>query len=151
MPARAFRPDAFSRYDSGMEYGPHVDDALMMTGDQRMRSDIFFTLFLSAPEEYVGGELIIETAGAEQPYKLPAGSLLCYPSTALHRVAPVTRGSRLVVASWMQSHVRSPEHREILFDLDTVRRALFQEKGKNREFGLITKSYANLLRLWAET
>lgn len=148
--AARFGPMLFSRYESGMEYGAHVDDALMGRGQARMRSDISFTVFLSDPADYDGGELVIENTGAAQSYKLPAGSMICYPSTTLHRVAPVTRGERLVAVSWVQSHVRSPNHREILFDLDTARRTIFKASGKTREFDLIAKSYANLLRLWAD-
>lgn len=149
LPAR-FGPVLFSRYATGMDYGKHVDDALMGRGAARMRSDISFTIFLSDPDSYDGGELVTETTGGEQSYKLAAGSLVAYPSTTLHHVAPVTKGERLVVASWCQSHVRSPERREILFDLDTARRSLFAARGKTHEFDLLSKSYANLLRLWAE-
>lgn len=150
LPAH-FGPMLFSRYETGMEYGPHVDDALMGGGDHRMRSDISFTVFLNDPDAYDGGELVVESTGGEQSYKLAAGSMIAYPSTTLHHVAPVTRGVRLVAASWCQSHVRSPDKREILFDLDTARRTLFANQGKTREFDLLSKSYANLLRLWAET
>ena len=148
LPAR-FGPMLFSRHEAGMEYGTHVDDALMSVGDERIRSDISLTLFLSPPDDYEGGELVIESTAGEQSYKLAVGSLIAYPSTTLHRVAPVARGERLAAVSWVQSHVRNPERREILFDLDTVRRAIFKSSGKNREFDLVTKSYTNLLRLWA--
>ena len=146
---RRMRPILFSRYEPGMEYGTHVDDALMGGADP-VRSDLSFTLFLSPPESYDGGELVVESTAGEQAFKLPAGSLVLYPSSTLHRVAPVTRGERLAAVSWVQSQVRDPGGREILFDLDTARRTLFQREGKTREFDLLSKSLANLLRLWAE-
>jgi PKHD-type hydroxylase len=146
---RALRPFLLSRYGEGMEYGPHVDDAIM-GGEQRVRSDVSVTVFLNAPEEYEGGELVIESAGGEQVFKLPAGQAVAYPSTTLHRVEKVTRGTRLVAVSWVQSLVRAADDREILFDLDMVRRAIFEASGKTREFDLVAKSYANLLRKWSD-
>jgi PKHD-type hydroxylase len=129
-----------------MAYGTHVDDALM----GGMRTDISFTLFLSDPESYDGGELVTESHAGEQPFKLPAGSLVLYPSTTLHRVEPVTRGSRLAAVGWVRSLVRDPARRELLFDLDTARKALFDRDGKSPEFDLLSKCGANLLRMWAE-
>jgi PKHD-type hydroxylase len=145
---RAIRPILFSRYTEGMGYGNHVDNAIMIDATL-VRSDVSVTVFLSAPAEYDGGELVIEQGG-ERAYKLEAGSVIVYPSTTLHRVEPVTRGTRLVGVSWIQSMVRSADNREILFDLDHVRRKLFRESGKSRDFDLLTKSYLNLLRTWAE-
>jgi len=147
---RSLRPILFSRYEEGMGYGSHVDDALM--GRQPpQRSDVSLTVFLSTPAEYDGGELVIESTAGEHDYKLEAGSAIFYPSTTLHRVAPVTRGARLVAVGWVQSLVRSAARREILFDLDNVRRSIFDRDGKSREFDLLCKSHANLLRLWSET
>ena len=142
------RPVMFSRYGEGMGYGTHVDNAIMSDA-ALMRSDISITVFLSSPADYDGGELVIEKDG-ERAYKLEAGSVILYPSTTLHRVERVTRGTRLVGVSWIQSMVRSPEDREVLFDLDGVRRTLFRTNGKTREFDLLTKTYVNLLRKWAE-
>ncbi|MGB3238257.1 MAG: Fe2+-dependent dioxygenase [Geitlerinemataceae cyanobacterium] len=139
----------FSRYDVGMSYGTHVDNALM--GGAFLRSDLSFTLFLSDPSVYEGGELVIEEFAGEKPYKLNAGEAIVYPSTALHRVDPVTKGMRHVVVGWVQSLVRDPAKREILFDLDTARRSIFQKSGKTIEFDLISKSHANLLRRWAQS
>lgn len=139
----------FSRYQVGMAYGRHTDNALM-GGQNFWRSDVSFTVFLNSPDEYEGGELVMEGADDEQGYKLPAGAAICYPSTTLHRVAPVTRGTRLVAVGWVQSLVRAAEQRELLFDLDTVRRSLFAQQGKTDEFDLLSKSIANLLRQWAE-
>jgi PKHD-type hydroxylase len=148
--ALAVRPKAlslmFSRYDPGMHYGTHVDDALM----RGMRTDVAFTLFLSDPDSYVGGELVIDTAAGEDPIKLAAGALVAYPATSLHRVAKVTRGMRLAAVGWARSFVRDPAQRELLFDLDTARRKLFAQQRQTAEFDLISKSLANLLRMWAE-
>ncbi|MCG8365972.1 MAG: Fe2+-dependent dioxygenase [Pseudanabaenales cyanobacterium] len=139
----------FSRYDIGMSYDRHTDNAFM-GGQAFLRSDVSLTLFLSSPDAYEGGELVIEGADDEQTYKLGAGSMIVYPSSTLHRVEPVTRGTRLVVAAWVQSLVRDPSEREILFELDTARRAIFAKDGKTAEFDLISKNVANLLRKWAE-
>jgi PKHD-type hydroxylase len=121
-----------------------------MDNQDFLRSDVSFTLFLSPPSTYEGGELVIESTDAEQAYKLEAGSVIIYPSSTLHRVEPVTEGVRLVAVAWVQSLVREPSDREILFDLDTTRRAIFTKQGKTIEFDLISKSHANLLRKWAE-
>ena len=136
----------FSRYNPGMSYGTHADNAMM----GRYRSDISFTLFLNEPGDYAGGELVIEGANDEQPYKLDAGNALVYPSSTLHRVNEVTQGQRLVVVGWVQSLIRDPARRELLFDIDTVRRSLFAQQGKTTEFDLLSKSVSNLLRQWAE-
>ncbi|HAA31299.1 MAG TPA: Fe2+-dependent dioxygenase [Cyanobacteria bacterium UBA8553] len=139
----------FSRYEKGMSYGRHVDNALM--GNQEfLRSDVSFTLFLSVPSTYEGGELVIEYSDGDRTYKLEAGSMIVYPSSTLHQVEPVIEGVRLAAVGWVQSLVRDPNDREILFDLDTARRSIFAKEGKTIEFDLISKSYANLLRKWAE-
>lgn len=139
----------FSRYEEGMSYGRHTDNALMGK-QQSCRADVSFTLFLSSPSSYAGGELVIEGADEERSYKLEAGSLLVYPSSTLHRVETVTEGIRLAVVGWVQSWIRDPYEREILFDLDTARRSLFAREGKTIEFDLISKTHANLLRKWAD-
>lgn len=146
---RTVRPVLFSRYKPDMAYGAHVDDAIM-GGSEPMRSDVALTLFLSDPGDYDGGELVLDTTAGEQDFKLVAGAMVVYPSSTLHRVEPVTRGARLAAVSWVQSLVRDPAKREILFDLDTTRRALFEREGKNADFDRLSKSVANLLRLWAE-
>lgn len=138
----------FSRYGVGMSYGRHTDNALM--GANYLRSDVSFTLFLNSPDQYEGGELVIEGAASEQSYKLEKGSVITYPSTTLHRINPVTQGTRLVAVGWVQSLVRDASKREILFDLETTRRAMFAQSGKTAEFDLLSKSVANLLRMWAE-
>ncbi|MEL6128303.1 MAG: Fe2+-dependent dioxygenase [Cyanobacteria bacterium J06636_28] len=136
----------FSRYGVGMSYGTHADNAMM----GRYRSDVSFTVFLSKPTDYGGGELVIEAADDEQAYRLPAGNAIIYPSSTLHRVNEVTQGQRLVVVGWVQSLVRDPAQRELLFDLDTARRSLYAQHGKTAEFDLLSKSVSNLLRRWAE-
>jgi PKHD-type hydroxylase len=139
-------PLLFSRYEPGMSYGSHVDDALM----SGLRTDVAFTLFLEEPDSYDGGELVIESPGGEDAIKLPAGAMIAYPATTLHRVAQVTRGRRHVAAGWARSLIRDAAQRELLFDLDTARRAIFARDGKSREFDLMSKSLANLMRMWAE-
>lgn len=143
---KALTPLILSRYEPGMEYGSHVDDALM----NGMRTDVSFTLFLSDPDSYAGGELVIEGPDGESDVKLPAGSLVAYPSTTLHRVAPVTEGARLAAVGWARSFIRDAARRELLLDLDTARQSLFARYGKTAEFDLISKTSANLMRLWAE-
>lgn len=145
------RPPLFSRYRPGMSYGLHVDDALMGK-PHPLRTDIAITLFLSDPADYDGGELVIETATGAQAFKLPAGDAILYPANTLHRVAEVTRGERHAAVLWVQSHVRDPAQREILFDLDQVRRSVWEQAGQTRtpDFERLVKTYSNLLRLWAE-
>jgi PKHD-type hydroxylase len=136
----------FSRYQPGHAYGTHVDDALI----GGVRTDVAFTLFLSAEDAYAGGELVIETAAGEEAFRLAPGSLLAYPATTLHRVAPVTRGERLAAAGWVRSFVRDAARRELLFDLETARRRLFDREGKTADADLLAKCAANLLRMWSE-
>jgi PKHD-type hydroxylase len=143
---RTLTPLVFSRYGPGKEYGAHVDNPLI----DGVRTDVSFTLFLAAPETYDGGELVIETTAGEEDVRLPAGHLVAYPSTTLHRVAPVMRGERLAAVGWAQSYIRDGARREILFDLETARRRLFEQSGKTPEFDLLAKSAANLFRMWAE-
>jgi PKHD-type hydroxylase len=151
---KAFRPLLFSRYETSMSYGRHVDDALMGGLDEmhsrQTRTDVSFTIFLNLPEEYEGGELVMESAAGEQSYKLPAGYAVFYPSTTLHRVNEITTGARLAVVGWLQSFVPDAAKREMLFELDAVRRAVFQREGKSAEFDTLAKVYSNLLRMWAE-
>jgi PKHD-type hydroxylase len=143
---RHITPLLFSRYRDSMEYGTHVDDPIMYN----LRSDISFTLFLADPSAYDGGELVMETSSGEQPYKLKAGQMITYPSWTLHRVTPVTRGERIAAVGWCQSYVRDAAQREILYDLDIARRGIFEKEKKSREFDVISKSHANLLRMWTD-
>ena len=146
---RRIRSPMFSRYTQGMQYGAHVDNGLMGP-DLSFRTDISMTIFISDPGDYDGGELVVESSVGERGFKLDAGSALLYPSNTLHRVAEVTRGTRLVGLTWVQSMIRSAEQRQILLDMYAVRQGIFERDGKTREFDLIAKSYDNLLRLWAE-
>lgn len=142
---RALTPLLFSRYRAGRAYGSHVDNALI----GGLRTDLSFTLFLSEPDSYEGGELVIEGTGGEDEVKLPAGHLFLYPATALHRVAPVRAGERLAAVGWAQSWVREADRRELLFDLEKARRGLFAASGSTREGDLLAKCAANLMRMWA--
>lgn len=143
-------PILFNRYEPGMTYGAHVDDPVMQARDGgRLRSDVSLTIFLSDPKDYDGGALVIDDPSGERAFRLSAGDALIYPATTLHRVEPVSRGLRLAAVGWVQSLVADAARREILFDLDTARRMLFAAHGKSREFDLIAKSHANLIRLWS--
>lgn len=146
---KRFLPIMFSRYGVGMSYGDHVDNALMGEEPQ-LRSDLSFTLFLNEPSDYDGGELVVESTSGTQSVKLPAGSVVLYPSGFLHRVHPVKRGTRLVAVGWLQSLVRRADQREVLFELETLRRQLFASGGKTPHFDTLSKNVANLWRMWAE-
>jgi PKHD-type hydroxylase len=146
---KAMKPIMVSRYEPGMEYGTHVDNAVM-SGKPPIRSDVSMTIFLADPETYDGGELVMETGAGEQAFKLKAGSAITYPSYTLHRVAPLARGQRLAAVTWIQSLIRDAMHREILYDLETTRRSIFESQGKTREFDLVSKSFANLMRMWVD-
>lgn len=151
LPARMREP-LFSRCVPGMGYGNHIDDALM--GRQEpLRTDLAVTVFLSDPAAYDGGELVLDGHSGVQAYKLDAGQALLYPATTVHRVEPVVRGERLVAVLWIQSFVRDASQREVLFDLDTARRQVWEQAGGRATptFELLAKSYANLLRAWAQT
>ena len=145
---RHFAPPLFARYMPGMEFGSHMDNPLM--GPDHMRADVSVTIFLSDPDSYDGGELVMENTGGETTYKLPAGSAVTYPTTMLHRVEPVTRGVREVAVTWVQSLFRRPDQREILFDLERTARAIFEREGKSEHYDLINKSSSNLQRMWVD-
>jgi PKHD-type hydroxylase len=135
-----------SRYTDGQVYGSHVDDALMPGG----RADLSFTLFLSDPDSYRGGALVVEDAVEDRAVKLPAGELVLYPSDTLHRVEPVTTGTRLAVVGWVESWLRDPRQRAILHDLDTaVAGALAAEGPTAPQVLRLARVRSNLLRLWA--
>ena len=147
----AARPKALtklilSRYRQGQTYGLHVDDALM----QGLRTDLSFTLFLAEPDSYEGGALIIEDHFEARAVKLNPGEMILYPSTTLHRVEPVTSGERLAVVGWVQSLIRDPGQREILFDMDHAVETCFAAEGKSAQFDRLAKTRSNLLRMWAE-
>lgn len=140
----------FNRYDVGMQYGRHVDAPVMGSLDGAVRSDVAITLFLSDPKSYTGGDLVVDTHGVEYGFKLDAGSAIAYPANSLHHVTPVTQGARYAAIIWVQSQVRDAAKRELLWDLDNAKRQIFGREGKSATFDAISKSHANLLRMWAE-
>lgn len=146
LPLRAV-PPLFSRYETGMRYGEHTDNALM----GNVRTDFALTLFLNAPESYDGGELVIEADREPRTVKLAAGSAILYSASSIHRVEPVTRGRREVVVTWIQSMVRDPGQREIITDLGVALAHARRFAPDARETLLIAKTRSNLLRMWANT
>ncbi|AFJ03004.1 Iron-uptake factor PiuC [Methylophaga frappieri] len=149
---QATRPAKFvrlmlSRYQSGMYYGNHVDEAVI----DNQRTDISFTLFLSDSTDYQGGELVLADHSGDRAWKLPAGELVLYPSTYLHRVNPVTDGERLVIVGWLTSRIRDPIQREMLFDLELSLRGEFDANGKTEQYDRLSKVRNNLLRYWLDS
>lgn len=140
----------FNRYGTGMQYGPHVDSPVMGGMGHAVRSDIAITLFLSDPASYDGGELVMNTSGMEYQFKLEAGAAIAYPANTLHCVRPVSRGVRQAGIMWVQSMVRDPAQRELLWDLENAKREIFQKEGKTAAFDAVSRSHANLLRMWAD-
>lgn len=139
-----------NRYGVGMQYGPHVDAAVMGGVGNAVRTDIAITLFLSAPTEYDGGELTIYTGGMGAEFKLDAGAAIAYPANTLHHVKPVTRGARNAAILWVQSQVRDPARRELLWDLFNAKQQIHSREGKSATFDAVSKSHANLVRMWAD-
>jgi PKHD-type hydroxylase len=150
LPARVF-PPLFNSYRNGQAFGNHVDNAIrsMPRSGHRIRTDISATLFLSAPEEYEGGELVIDDSYGPHSVKLPAGHLVLYPGTSVHRVLPVTRGARIASFFWIQSLVREDAQRTLLFEMDMAIVRLRQQVGDNDQIVALTSVYHNLLRRWA--
>ena len=140
----------YARYRKGMTYGDHVDDPVMGPPGGQYRSDVSTTIFLNAPEEYEGGELVVRTPFGEQKTKLAAGSAVVYPSASLHHVTEVTSGERLVAVTWIQSMIRDAARRELLYDLGTAREKLLRENPQAEETQKVDVSYVNLVRMWAE-
>lgn len=150
LPLKTLAP-RFNRYHDGGEYGFHVDGAVMRSEGGHLRSDISCTLFLNDPGEYDGGELVVGDTYGEHEVKLPAGDLILYPSSSLHRVAPVTRGARLASFFWVQSMIRDDARRAMLFEMDAAIERL-RASGADADAVLrLTGVYHNLLRQWAET
>ncbi|WP_166363215.1 Fe2+-dependent dioxygenase [Pseudomonas akapageensis] len=145
-------PPKFNCYQGGQSYGLHVDNAVGADpAGNRIRTDLSATLFLTSPEEYDGGELVVQDTYGVHNVKLPAGDLILYPSTSLHRVSPVTRGARISSFFWMQSMVRDDAQRSLLFQLDSSVQQLNQELGNGHASCVrLTGVYHNLLRQWAE-
>jgi PKHD-type hydroxylase len=150
LPLRVF-PPLFNRYDAGMAFGAHVDNSIRWAGPVRYRTDLSATLFLSDPSDYQGGELIVEDSYGEHAVKLPAGDMILYPASSLHRVAPITRGSRWASFFWVQSMVKSDERRALLHGIDEAIQGLSVRVGQ-ADPGVVslTGTYHNLVRMWAE-
>ncbi len=151
LPSKVF-PPLFNRYQGGQAFGTHVDNAIRpVTGTpHRIRTDLSATLFFSAPEEYGGGELIVEDTYGTHSIKLPAGHMILYPSTSLHQVRPVTRGARIASFFWIQSMVRDDGERSLLFDLDLAIQRLARDNPGHPAAVQLTGVYHNLLRRWAD-
>jgi len=139
----------YARYNTGMSYGDHVDDPIMHA-DTPYRSDISITIFLNDKTDYEGGELVINTQYGEHAVKLPAGSAVMYPSSSVHHVNEVTSGSRLVAVTWLQSLVREPAKRELLYDMYQVKEKLLKESPDDKNTKRLDRSYVNLIRMWGD-
>jgi PKHD-type hydroxylase len=151
LPLHVF-PPLFNRYGGGQSFGSHVDNAIRQVPGtpHRIRTDLSCTLFLSSPDEYDGGDLVIEDVYGVHSVKLPAGHMVLYPSTSLHHVRPVTRGARVSSFFWLQSMVRDDGERRLLFELDASVRGLSAERPDHPVAVQLTAVYHNLLRKWAE-
>jgi PKHD-type hydroxylase len=153
LPKKIF-PPLFNCYTGEHNtFGNHVDNAIrtMRGGGKRVRSDLSFTLFFSDPDEYDGGELVIEDTFGSQVVKLPAGDMVLYPSSSVHRVEPVTRGARVSCFTWLESMIRETDRRRLLFDLDMSIIAFRERLGDDEDTVKLTSIYHNLLRTWADT
>lgn len=146
-------PPLFNRYSGGETYGLHVDGSVRNVPGSplRLRTDVSSTLFLCDPEDYDGGELVVVDTYGTHEVKLPAGDLILYPSTSLHRVEPVTRGERVCSFFWTQSLVRDDARRAMLFEMDQTIQKLRDRLGETNETVSLTGQYHNLLRMWSET
>lgn len=145
-------PPLFNRYSGGQTFGTHVDGSIRTMPDgRRIRTDLSCTLFFAEPDEYDGGELIIEDTYGAKSVKLPAGHLILYPSTSLHRVTPVTRGARLCSFFWLQSMIRDDARRTLLFEMDVGIQRVAADSPGHAGVVQLTGVYHNLLRQWAET
>jgi PKHD-type hydroxylase len=151
LPLKVF-PPLFNRYQDGQSFGNHVDNAIrQVTGTpHRVRTDLSATLFFSNPDEYDGGELVVEDTYGVHSVKLPAGHLILYPASSLHHVRPVTRGARLASFFWIQSMVRDDGERSLLFDLDVAIQRLMSDVPDHPSVVELTSLYHNLLRRWAD-
>jgi len=139
----------YARYSKGMSYGDHVDDPIMQA-DTPYRSDISITIFLSDASEYEGGELVINTQYGEHRVKLSAGDAVMYPSSSVHHVNEVTSGSRMVAVTWLQSLVREPAKRELLYDMYQVKEQLLKDVPDDENTKRLDRSYVNLIRMWGD-
>lgn len=145
------QPPMFNRYSGGQNFGTHVDGSVrQLPNGQRLRTDLSCTLFFAGPDEYDGGELVVEDTYGTKSVKLPAGDMILYPSTSLHHVTPVTRGTRLCSFFWLQSMIRDNHQRSLLFDLDVAIQRFGPENATHPSVVQLTGVYHNLIRLWAE-
>src|SRR6185312_5076319 len=151
LPKQVF-PPLFNRYDTGMTFGAHVDNAVrgIAGSGMRIRTDVSSTLFISGPDDYDGGELVVEDTYGSHAVKLPAGDMIVYPATSLHHVTPITRGARIASFFWTQSMVRDESRRSLLFDLDMAMVRLGRDHPEHASVVELTSVYHNLLRQWAE-
>jgi PKHD-type hydroxylase len=151
LPKEVF-PPLFNRYDAGMTFGSHVDNAIRgyLNTPLRIRTDVSSTLFISAPEDYDGGELVVQDTYGTHAVKLPAGDMIVYPGTSLHHVTPITRGSRIASFFWIQSMIRDVTKRAMLFDLDMAIIRLNRDHPEHPSVVELTNIYHNLLRQWTE-
>ncbi len=149
LPLRVASP-LYARYTPGMSYGDHLDDAIMGADGGLYRSDVSITVFLNEPENYDGGELVIRGSFGANSFKLPAGDAVMYPSSSLHHVSPVTRGERLVAVTWVQSLVRDPARRELLYQLNQAREKLLRTAPAAEETAQVDGAYMNLIRMWGD-
>jgi PKHD-type hydroxylase len=150
LPHRIASP-FYARYTQGQTYGDHIDDPVMGPAPgQRYRSDISCTVFLNPPQAYDGGELVIRTTFGTQTIKLPAGHAVIYPSSSLHQVSEVNQGERLVAVTWIQSLIRDPAKRELLYELSQARDSLMQSQPDAQVTNQVDHSYVNLVRMWTE-
>jgi PKHD-type hydroxylase len=149
LPLHAASP-LYARYRPGMTYGEHLDDPIMGAGGVLYRSDVAVTVFLSSAEEYDGGELCVSTVVGEQQVKGAAGDAVIYPASTIHRVDPVTRGERLVAVTWVQSLVRDPARRELLYGLNLAREKLLAASPEAEETAQVNAAYLNLIRMWSD-
>lgn len=151
LPKQVF-PPLFNRYDAGMTFGSHVDNSIRsLPGTPlRIRTDVSSTLFISGPDDYDGGELVVEDTYGTHAVKLPAGDMIVYPATSLHHVTPITRGSRIASFFWTQSMIRDESKRSLLFDMDMAIIKLNRDHPEHHSIVELTAVYHNLLRQWAE-
>ncbi|VVD62567.1 Fe2+-dependent dioxygenase [Pandoraea anhela] len=151
LPRRIY-PPLFNRYEGGEAFGYHVDNAVrgIKGVRERVRTDLSATLFLAEPDSYDGGELVVRDSFGERAVKLPAGHMVLYPGTSVHKVNPVTRGVRLASFFWIESLIRDDAQRSVLFDMDVAIQRLTQQGADNASLVQLTGSYHNLLRMWAD-